>query len=78
MAILIIYVLVALGVAIGVKLKENEFINRMVDEEDGDSFIEKQVVFSLFWPLILSIVIITSPYFVIMGLNKLIDKINKK
>ena len=78
MAILIIYVLVALGVAIGVKLKENEFTNRMVDEEDGDSFIEKQVVFSLFWPLILSIVIITSPYFVIMGLNKLIDKINKK
>ena len=65
-------------VATAIKLNEEKFTNRMVDEEDGDSFIEKQVVFSLFWPLILSIVIITSPYFVIMGLNKLIDKINKK
>lgn len=78
MAVLVIYGLIVLMVAAAIKLNEEKFTNRMVNEDEGDSFVEKQVVFSLFWPLILFVLIVISPFFVVMGLNKLIDKINKK
>jgi len=77
MWVLIIYVLVALGVAIGIKLKEDEFRDMVVDS-DEDDFVSKQLVFSVFWPLILFMLMLCVPYILLISLNKFIDKHKKK
>lgn len=77
MWVLIIYVLVALGVAIGIKLNEKEFTQEWVDM-DEDDFVSKQVTFSLLWPFILFMLVFCAPYFIILGINRFIDKNKKK
>ena len=79
MWVLIMYVLIALGVAIGIKLNEEEFTQEWVDKgKGGDDFVSKQLVFSFIWPLILLLFVFFAPYFVVLGINKFIDESKKK
>jgi hypothetical protein len=68
--------LIALGVAIGIKLNEEEFTREWVNKDED--FVTKQLVFSFIWPLILLIFIFCTPYFVVLSINKFIDKNKKK
>ena len=77
MLVFIIYMLIALGVAIGIKLNEEEFTREWVNKDEED-FVTKQLVFSFIWPLILLLFVFCSPYFVVLGINKFIDKNKKK
>jgi uncharacterized membrane protein len=77
MLVSIIYVLVALGVAIGVKLNEEEFTREWVNKDEED-FVTKQLVFSFIWPLILLLFVFCALYFIVLGINKFIDKNKKK
>lgn len=75
MFILIIYLLVTLIVAILIKLNEEEFTAAFI--EAGDDFTAKQLIYSALWPFALVLIIICSPYLILVGINEFIDK-NKK